>query len=311
MSDNLNRPIGRSPVVICLGLSALDYIWTVDRLPQADAAKARAHAFATKGGGMAATAAATVARLGGDARFWGRAGNDPEGRLLREQLNAEGVGTKHFRLFDGGRSSISGVFVDAAGERHICNFRGAGLPKSADWLPLDEISNADVVLSDPRWPEGTCAAFAAARERGVVTVLDADVADAEVFRRILPLTDHAIFSAPALTAFAGPDLPAALCRIEETFGCAVSAVTMGHEGVAWREHGKPNHLPAFKVDVVDTTGAGDVFHGAYAFAVARSCGVAGAMNFASAAAALKCTKPDGRSGIPSLDEIIDFQRKNP
>lgn len=311
MTDSSHPSPGRPPVVICLGLSALDYIWTVDRLPHAEAAKARAQAFSTKGGGMAATAAVTIARQGGDARFWGRAGNDPEGLLLRDQLRAERVDTASFRLFEGGRSSISGVFVDADGERHICNFRGEGLPVSPDWLPLAEIEAADAVLSDPRWPEGTCAAFEAARACGIPTVLDADVADAEVFRRILPLTDHAIFSTPALTAFAGADPIAGLRDVEAAFGCTVCAVTMGQDGVAWRERGRFECLPAFEVDVVDTTGAGDVFHGAYALAVAKGQGVATAMKFASAAAALKCTKPDGRSGIPTLDEIIDFQRTHP
>lgn len=301
----------RSPVVVCLGLSALDYIWTVDSLPWADQAKSRAHGFATKGGGMAATAAVTIARLGGDARFWGRAGDDPEGHLLRDGLRSEAVNTDRFRLFDGGRSSISGVFVDSAGERHICNFRGADLPASADWLPLDEIASADAVLADPRWPEGTCALFEAARRHGVPTVLDADVAEAEVFQKILPFTDHAIFSTPALETFAGREPHAALSTIAEAYGCSVAAVTQGHEGVVWRKTGRECRLPAFAVNVVDTTGAGDVFHGAYAFAVARGDDVDRAMRFASSAAALKCTKPDGRSGIPTLDEITDFQRTRP
>jgi len=88
-------------------------------------------------------------------------------------------------------------------------------------------------------------------------------------------------------------------------------VTAGREGAFVAAEGDEWRQPAFPIPVKDTTGAGDVFHGAYAFAVARGDDVAAAMRFASAAAALKCMKPDGRSGIPTLDEIIDFQRTLP
>lgn len=297
----------RRPLVICLGLSALDHIWHVEHLPAGSRTKVRATAFASKGGGMAATAAVTIARLGGNARFWGRAGDDPEGRLMRESLAGEGVDVSHFRLFPGARSSISGVIVEQSGERHIANFRGEGLPETADWLPLELIRSAGAVLADPRWVQGAVAAFEAARRHGAATVLDADVAEKEVFEALLPLTDHAIFSAPALTAFAGENNAAALERVS-SFGCAVAAVTRGAEGVLWRTTGAIEERPAFPVPVVDTNGAGDVFHGAYALAIAAGAGIGEAMVFASAAAALKCTRPGGRDGIPTLDEILQFQR---
>lgn len=295
------------PSIICIGLSALDHIWQADRLPGADLSKVRANQYVTAGGGMAATAAVTIARLGGNAHFWGRAGDDPAGQIMRDELRAEGVDAENFRLFEGARSSVSGVFVDGEGERHIINFRGHGLPDSADWLPLEKISSAAAVLSDPRWPDGTEAAFAAARRAGVPTVLDADVADAEVFERLLPLTDHAIFSEPGLAGFAGSDVHAALKRIER-HGCRVGAVTLGERGVEWRDRGEALRLAAFTVAVIDTNGAGDVFHGAYAFAIAIGMATGEAMAFASAAAALKCTNPAGRGGIPTFDEITAFQR---
>jgi sulfofructose kinase len=298
---------GSQRSIICIGLSALDHIWQADRLPGADLSKVRANQYVTAGGGMAATAAVAIARLGGDAHFWGRAGDDPAGHLMRDELTAEDVDAENFRLFANARSSVSGVFVDGEGERHIINFRGHGLPDRADWLPLEKIASAAAVLSDPRWPDGTEAAFAAARRAGVPTVLDADVADAEVFERLLPLTDHAIFSEPALTGFAGSDVDTALKRIER-HGCRVSAVTLGERGVEWRENGDKHRLPAFSVAVIDTNGAGDVFHGAYAFAIGAGMAIETAMDFASAAAALKCMKPAGRGGIPTFEEITAFQR---
>jgi len=305
MSD---RGMSASPSIVCIGLSTLDHIWQADYLPGADLSKVRANRYVTAGGGMAATAAVTIARLGGDAHFWGRAGDDPAGRLMHEELTAEGVDASGFRLFPGARSSVSGVFVGEQGERHIVNFRGHGLPEAAGWLPLEKIGVAAAVLSDPRWPDGTEAVFAAARRAGIPTVLDADVADSDVFERLLPLTDHAIFSEPALSGFGGLDRGAALDRVAGRYGCRVSAVTLGEAGVEWREDGKARRLAAFSVAVVDTNGAGDVFHGAYAFAMGAGMAVSEAMAFASAAAALKCARPVGRGGIPTFDEIAEFQR---
>jgi len=167
---------------------------------------------------------------------------------------------------------------------------------------------SDRPLTRKRWPDGTEAAFTVARRAGVPTVLDAEVADADVFERLLPLTDHAIFSQPALAGFAGPDIDAALKRIEKTYDCGVSAVTLGERGVEWRVGNEPHRLPAFAVTVIDTNGAGDVFHGAYAFALGTGMKIGKAIGFASAAAALKCARPAGRGGIPTFDDITAFQR---
>lgn len=306
MTDVLPKWCEQTPALVCLGLSALDYIWSVDRFAGPGGGKVRASAFTTIGGGMAATAAVTAARLGARVQFWGRAGDDHEGHLMHDQLAAEHVDVSNFRLFAGARSSISGVVVDAAGERQIMNFRGAGQPVEADWLPLSEIRAVGAVLADPRWPEGAAAAFCAARAAGVPTVLDADMAEPEVFNLLLPLTDHAVFSKPALEAFAGK--ASDLLAMISAFGCTVAAVTEGGEGVRWRQDGHEHHQPAFPVRTIDTTGAGDVFHGAYAFAIAGGAPVAEAFTFASAAAALKCTGAGGRSGIPTLDETLHLWR---
>jgi sulfofructose kinase len=187
--------------IICLGLSALDQVWRVDRFFSGQSEKIRSLDYSTLGGGMAANAAVTVARLGGAIAFWGRAGDDAAGHEMRSSLAAEGIDVANFRLFPDGRSSVSGIIVDRSGERQIVNFRGA-FPEAAGWLPLDEVSQASAVLADPRWVEGAIALFGKARALGIPTVLDGDVADAEVFERLLPLTDHAIFSEPALASFA-------------------------------------------------------------------------------------------------------------
>jgi sulfofructose kinase len=306
--EDIGAHVGR-PRVICLGLSALDQVWRVDRLFSGQSEKIKSLEYATLGGGMAANAAVTVARLGSQVAFWGRAGDDAAGHEMRSAFIAEGVDVESFRLFPDGRSSVSGIIVDRTGERQIANFRGL-YPESAGWLPLDQVASASAVLADPRWVEGAAVLFSKARALNVPTVLDGDVADAEVFERLLPLTDHAVFSEPALASFAGSAGDQRLAELSGRFGCRVIAVTRGDKGVSWIEAGSLHRQASFPVDVVDTTGAGDVFHGAYVLAVGAGLDVSDSMAFAAAAAALKCTHSGGRAGIPSIQDCLAFMRTN-
>ena len=301
---------GTRPVhVICLGLSALDQVWRVDRPFAGGSEKIRAVEYGTLGGGMAANASVAVAKLGASVAFWGRAGNDAAGHEMKSAFTAEGVDVEHFRLFPDGRSSASGIIVDSSGERQIVNFRGL-YPEAADWLPLEGVARASSVLADPRWVEGAATLFREARARGISTVLDGDMADPEVFERLLPLTDHAIFSEPALTAFAGSARDESLAALAR-FGCRIIAVTRGEGGVSWYENGQLHRQAAYAVDVVDTTGAGDVFHGAYALAVGAGLDVRAAMAFSAATAAMKCRHAGGRNGIPTINECLVFMRTKP
>jgi len=202
---------------------------------------------------------------------------------------------------------VSGVIVDRSGERQIANFRGQ-FPADADWLPLDELAGTSVVLADPRWPEGAVALFGKARSLGIPTVLDGDVADASVFEQLLPLTDHAVFSEPALAGFAGSASDEALAKISR-FNCRVAAVTRGQAGVSWYEDGDLKSRIAYSVDVVDTTARATSFtaptrsRSAAALASPIRCHL-------HRRAALKCTRPGGRAGIPTIDDCIAFMRIN-
>ncbi|MBS7695946.1 MULTISPECIES: PfkB family carbohydrate kinase [unclassified Chelatococcus] len=291
--------------IICLGHCALDQTWQVDSLLTRGNQKMPAQGYHVVGGGMAATAAVAVARLGGKAAFWGRAGQDLAGEAMKRELVAEGVDASSLRLIDGALSSLSAIIIDAAGERQLVNFRG-DLPDDADWLPLHEIASASAVLVDPRWPAGALALFQAARRAGVPTVLDGDVTETDAFQHLLPLTDHAIFSENGLAQFTGLDVEKGLARAA-TYGCRITAVTRGEAGVTWLEEGRLHHLPAFPVVAVNTNGAGDTFHGAYALAIGAGLGSRPAFSFAAAAAALKCTRPGTRAGIPGLSECLAFE----
>lgn len=296
-----------NPYIICLGKSTLDMIWPVSELPTAGG-KYRARDYLELGGGMAATAAVAVARLGARSAFCGRAGDDPSGHYMLDELAGYGVDVSQFRLFKGARSSVSGILVDAEGERMIINFGGADIPEDADWLELDELHNASAVLIDVRWKEGGAAICSKARSLGIPTVMDGEAADAEIFEALLPLVDHAIFSLQGLRSFGGGKITNYMQLLQKirSMGCSVAAVTMGPQGCLWLDDDGPHHQAAFAVDVVDTTGAGDVFHGAYALALAEGSDVEAAMRFASGVAALKCTHHGGRAGIPSRKEVDAF-----
>ena len=297
--------------VICIGHSALDRVFTVDAWPQASA-KVRANSLVEVGGGMAANAAVAVARLGGEAHFWGPVGADSVAGVMRAQLQAAGVDVRGLRRFAGLQSSTSAILIDARGERLIVSYRGTALEAPADWLPLDQIGSAGALLADVRWPQGSIAALRAARRAGIPTVIDADTADAATLQSLSGEAEYAVFSEPGLECFAGGgDIEGGLRRAL-ALGAHLAAVTQGERGVSWIEAGQPEglrHLPAFAVPVVDTLAAGDVFHGAFALELARGTAPEDGLRFAAAAAAIKCTRPGGRNGSPSREEVEGLLRQ--
>ncbi|MEZ5727288.1 MAG: PfkB family carbohydrate kinase [Burkholderiaceae bacterium] len=294
----------RPAEVVCVGHTTWDMTWRVDALP-AGGGKQRASGYRDGGGGMAATAAVAIARLGGLARFWGRAGDDTAGVAMRTELAAAGVDVEGLRLAPGARSSVSAILVESGGERRIVNFRGDALPEDPGGMPLERIATAGAVLADPRWPAGAQAAFEAARAAGVPTVLDGDVAERELIDSLLAQADIVIFSEPGLAGYV-PELsdPMAGLAHARDRGCRVAALTQGPAGVTWSDAGGITHLPAHSIIALDTTGAGDVFHGAFALAVSAGLAVADAMAFANAAAALKCQYRGTRDGCPDLRAVL-------
>jgi sulfofructose kinase len=289
--------------IICVGHAALDRVYAVDAWPP-DSAKVAARDFRESGGGMAANAAVAIARLGARVSFWGPAGDDTIADTIETALRGEGVDVC-LRRFAGLGSSHSAVLVDARGERLVVGHRGSALQAPADWLPLTDLAGAGAVLADVRWPQGAAAALAAARAAGIPAVLDAEVGDAAALASLAPVADHVIFSQRGFEQYAG-GAPEALATLVAR-GARVAAVTLGAGGVDWIAcGGGMQHCPAFAVDVVDTLAAGDVFHGAYALAIAEGFEPARAVRFASAAAAIKCSRPGGRGGAPMRAELEAF-----
>lgn len=281
----------------------MDHTFHVDDVVQPPS-KNRARGYTLGAGGLAANASVAVSRLGGRCVFWGRVGDDLNGRPLLDALAEQGVDVSQCRLVPGGRTPVSAVLVDPVGERSIYAYRGEGLGAEPDWLPLDLIDTAGAFLCDPRWPEGAARALDHARARGVPSVIDGEKSETRILKDLIPRVDHAVFSEPGLANYMpGRRLADALAAAIAD-GCTVAAVTQGEKGTLWmtREDPVPRRMPAFRVQATNTTGAGDVYHGAYALAVAEGQPIETAIRFASAAGALRAR--DGATPTRAMVEEL-------
>lgn len=313
--------------VLCVGHAAHDAVYRIDVLPPRPT-KVRAIGFGQSVGGMAANAARTIAGLGGEAWFHGPIGDDDIGDRVINALRIAGVTTGQVVRVPGARTSHSAIIVQADGERLIISQHGNALAAGADTTPqaLDTLRLGDaagdraVVLADVRWDAGARAACARARLLGLTSVLDGEMGNPDLLAELVPQFDHVIFSEPGFaewctaTGYAG-DISSALPMLVKQ-GAKLAAVTQGERGVAWacRDDGGPvtvNHLPAFKVPVVETLGAGDAFHGAYALALAEGQAVADALRFAAASAALRCTRYAAQLNLPTRREVQALLRSAP
>jgi sugar/nucleoside kinase (ribokinase family) len=301
------------PRILCAGIAVLDQVFQVEAYPQRDS-KVEASEFATVGGGCAANAALAIARLGGEVRFagplGGPAGDDTVGDAIVARLAREGIDSGGCVRVLGAASPISAIMVDAAGGRTLACYRDARLRAATPEAPDRLVGDVDLVLADNHFPGFVLPICAAARRRGLPLVLDADKPTNSA-DPLLALATHVVFSKEGLRRTAGTDdLALALARMAERTD-AVLAVTDGPEPMLWRAGGETRRVAAFKVAAVDTLAAGDVFHGAFALALAEGREVAAALRFAAAVAGLKCTRFGGSAATPRRAEVERFLAAQP
>ncbi len=294
--------------LVCLGHAALDTIYEVASIPTTPV-KILATGYTEAGGGMASNASVAAARLGAEVEYWGRVGDDASGTQIIGWLDVEGVKTQRVRRIKGARSPRTAVLVDASGERLICGYNDPALDDDPSWLPIAAVADCDALLADVRWRAGAARALDEAHEAGVPAILDADIAPVETLRDLCARCDYAIFSEGGLRAASGvPDPGAGLQRMARQARGLVG-VTLGEDGFLWLDAGGERREAAPRVTVVDTLAAGDVFHAAFAVAIAERKAVPEAAKFANAAAALKCTRPGGRNGAPTRAEVEALLKK--
>lgn len=286
--------------VVGLGYAGWDTLGIVPGRPVFDAGTMTLAGFARCGGGPVATALVTLARLGAKVGYLGVLGDDESGRQVLADLQREGVDTSRVVVRPGARSHTCIVLVEAGtGRRSILCDRGSLGKLLLTDADRRYIAGARFLHLDGQFMEAAITAARWARESGVGVSFDANRPRPRL-KELLPLVDVLVTSTSFPVAYVGHgDLPRAM-RVLRALGPKAVVVTLGPEGCAYLEGNQPVRVSGFNVDVVDTTGAGDAFHGAYLFGLLQGWDAGETASFANAVAALNCRALGGRGGLSTL-----------
>ena len=279
--------------VIGVGYTALDYLGIVPHFPEEDH-KLEMSGFAVQGGGPTATAVVTARRLGLDAAFIGKVGDDDFGRKMIDELRSEGIDLSGVVVERGGGSQFAFVLVDErTAARTILWTRGSLSTFEADEVDTGMVERARGLVIDSLEPGAALAAARAARKASIPVVMDAGTLR-EGVEELLPLCDYIVASETFSKQISGRGHEEALDRLL-SYGAEAAVVTLGESGCLAQSKKGLIESPGFKVDAVDTTGAGDVFHGAFMFGVLRGWEIEKICVFSNGVAALKCRRLGGRA----------------
>ena len=295
------------PRILCIGMPVRDLTFRIDGLPERGF-KVNASHFDEICGGNALNGAIGIVRLGGRASICGPMGDAKEtsSKYIFEKLGHEGIETRHIVHMPGLVTPISNIMIDPSGERTIVTFRDPELWK-VQLPPSDELlKDCHAILTENRCAEFCTDLCAEARRRGIPVIVDVD-RTMSMREGLLTASSHLVFSSEALPATAGVADDAEALKKIARLTPSFLAGTRGALGTLWLvDNGNLQQTPAFPVHTVDTLGAGDVFHGAFALAVTEQQGLQEALRFASAAAALKCTRFGGAFAAPQRAEVEEF-----
>lgn len=286
------------PTVLCIGFACWDLAYRASHAPEPDE-KLFADELRQSGGGPAANAAVAVVRLGGHAVLLAYLGEDPAGSAHAQELANEGIDTG-FLQRGTEPTPIATALATPGGRRLVISTKRQLPAISVPGQVLDSL-NLDVVLTDTHQPAAALSAQKWARQHGRPIVLDAGRLDSAA-ESLLPLATHLVVSERfARESAAGMDPFEALPRIGRPDQTVV--ITLGAQGLIWRDPDGSGQMDAFSITATDATGAGDAFHGAFSLALAEKQPLVEALRFASAAAALTCTGLTGRNPLPRRDAL--------
>jgi len=296
--------------VVGLGLASLDVLVRLKDMPTWRGGT-RVSQFALDGGGPVGTAVAAAARLGARAGFIGTAGNDAAARMKLESLSNTGVDLSRTVIRNEPEDQVILVCVnELTGDRVFSGLKSL----ISSPLRIDELDRAYITSAEYLHLEGCHyqAALQAAkwmREAGKTVVFDGGTTSGGVgegTRALLEYVHVLICGAGFAPGLTGKQDAMDAGRAALAFGPRIVVQTDGAAGSITTTAAEQFHTPAFPVDVVDTTGAGDVFHGAYIVGLLHGWPLPAIGQFASAVAAIKCTRLGGRAGIPSLADTLAF-----
>lgn len=286
-----------------VGLNATDTIIRLPHFPSSDS-KVEILSAEVLPGGQVASAMVACQAWGLQTRYVGKVGDDAAARMQRDELARAGV-ESHLVEASATSSQIAFILVDQrSGERTVLWKRDPRLELQANELQRDWVVRSRLLLVDGHDTASAVMAARWAREAGIPVVADLD----NLYTGVEGLLEHTDFM------ISSREFPARLLKVKDPlkslpmisqrFGCKLCAVTLGMEGVLAWDGNRFHYTPAFRVDAVDTTGAGDIFHAGFLFGMSQGWQLDRILEFGCAAAALNCTAPGARGGIRPLKEIV-------
>jgi sugar/nucleoside kinase (ribokinase family) len=294
--------------VVGVGLNATDTMLLVPRFP-AYGGKVPFHHEVMSPGGQVASAMVTCARLGLRARYIGTVGDDERGEIQMQSLLSSGVDLTYVqRRKDCANQSAYIIIDQSTGERTVFWSRPDCLAISPEEITPDQIDSARMLHIDGHDTKAVEHAARIARARRIPVTVDVDTIYPG-FDRVLPLVDYLIASSEFPGRWTRIEDPhRALQALQSEYGMHVAAMTLGSHGALALCDGKYHYSPGYVVPCLDTTGAGDVFHGAFCYSVLNGMSLPDALDFSNAMAALNCTAIGARGGIRDAQAARDLMR---
>jgi ribokinase len=293
--------------ILGIGAVAVDDLIYLDQYPPADS-KIRVQARRRQGGGLTGTALVTAARLGVNPAYFGILGDNELSRYTLEELEREGVDCSMVRIQNGAEPFHSTIIVvPPTAQRTVLSWARGVIPVGPDDMTDELITQGRVLFVDHTVIEAALRAVEIARRHNIPVVADIEAERHPGVYDLIPQIDHLILGVNFARHISGEQKPETMVRALAPAGRTCTVVTAGDLG-CWYAEGKGpvKHFSAFQVQAVDTTGCGDVFHGAYAACLAKGMPVEKTIEIASATAAIKATQPGGRSGIPHWAAVQNF-----
>ncbi len=291
-----------------IGQCSLDYLALVDSYPEADTKK-EVLEWQEQGGGPVATALVALARLGVRCRFHGVIGDDVAGDRIRQSLLREGIEVTGLVQREKTTSQLAFIVIETGtAKRTIFWKRPSGEPLRIQELATGFLDGSDLLLLDGLMTDVSMYAARKAKELNIPVMLDAGRMRPGM-QELAQLSDYIVASEEFAKDLGLRLVEDALQAERKKLGARVLTITLGEKGSITVSGNEAFQTPAFGIDAVDTTGAGDVFHGGYIYGLLQDWCLKDTLIFASAVAAMKCRKIGGRAGIPRLDEVIEFLGK--
>jgi sugar/nucleoside kinase (ribokinase family) len=291
--------------VVGMGLNSVDFLSVVPEFP-APNSKTKMLRFSKQGGGQVATAMVALSRWGVKTKYIGKVGEDEMGQFSLHSIRQEGVDVSSVTIEPNATNQFAMIIVDGpSGERTILWNRDERLMYLEGELRKEEVCSGKLLHLDGHDIHAALQCARWAKEEGIPIIADLDKVE-PLTSELIKEIDFIITSSRFPMLYTGiSGQKKALFELQKHtsgFLCA----TLGHEGVIALLNGEFLHVEGFKVDTVDTTGAGDVFHGGFIYGLLQNWEVKKILRFANAVAALKCQDLGGRKGIPTMEEVQRF-----